>query len=151
MCRLGDDHAAIHAHHTHRLLQHHLHLSRVALPPLSVRNRLWSWSDAGEINDRPLRLGDDLLRDADDVIGAEWPKGAFADEALDGFCDELWKVVVRLDLTEPINRKCDQAIVISARLRSRDGVQVFWSVKICGEQRVELLHAAVDRREFAQV
>ena len=68
--RLGDEDAVLHADDAPRLAQHDLDLARVAVVALGELERLRSRHDAGQVDDRALGLGDDLLGHDEDVVVA---------------------------------------------------------------------------------
>ena len=67
---LGDDHPVGHPDDAPRLAQHDLDLARIAIPALGERDRLRAWLDRGQVDDRALGLGHDLLGDDEDVVRA---------------------------------------------------------------------------------
>ena len=72
VARLGDQHAALHAHDPARLAQHDLDLARVAVPRSSpTRSACGRRLDRPQVDDGALGLGHDLLGDDEDVAGLE--------------------------------------------------------------------------------
>ena len=67
----GDDDATVHADDAPRLLEHHLHLARIAVPARPELDGLGARDDRAQVDDRALRLGDDLLGHDEDVVCAE--------------------------------------------------------------------------------
>ena len=65
--RLRDQHPADLPDHARRLAQHRLHQAGVLIHAAGVVEREGAWLEVVEGDDAPLRLGDDALRDHDDV------------------------------------------------------------------------------------
>ena len=105
---LGDDHAVGHAHDPARLAQDDLDLARVAVPALREGDGFRARLDLGEVDDRALRLADDLLGHDQDVVLAQRQQV----RATRGqrFSDEAGQVVAGDDLAEPRDRDDLEAI-----------------------------------------
>jgi hypothetical protein len=68
---LGDQDAVRHPYDAPRFAQDDLDLARIAIPALGEGDGLGPRLDRVEIDDRTLRLGDDLLGDDEDIVGPE--------------------------------------------------------------------------------
>ena len=106
MPRLDDHDAVIHAHDPHCLPEDDLDLPGVAAPTGGVGHGLGARLDRGEVDERALRLRDDLLGHHHDVIRAQ---GERARGSLERVADEAGQVVSGMDLGDAVEREDLQA------------------------------------------
>ena len=97
--RAGDQHAALGAHQLSRLVQHDLNRAWILAVLGTEPDRPLAGRHDGEVDDAPLGLGDDLVRDHDDVR-VSWMRA--------GALDERDDVRPWLDLGQPRNGRCGQ-------------------------------------------
>src|SRR3954451_13077130 len=99
MRRFSDEDAGLHPDHADGLAQHHLELSRVAVPAPCELDHLRARRDRAEVDDRALRLRDHLLRDDEDIVLSEWQR---AWRRVEGGEDRRWEVIARHDLRDAL-------------------------------------------------
>ncbi len=99
---LGDEDAVRHPDDPSRLAQDDLHLAWVTVELRGEVQGLLARVNAGQVDDRALRLGDDLLGDDEDVVEAERER---ARSALDRVADQRPKVVPETDLRDALQRE----------------------------------------------
>ena len=117
--RLGDQDAVGHPDDAARLAQDDFDLARIAVPALGERQRFRSRLDRGQVDQRALGLGHDLLGDHQDVVAPERPEPRRGKLGQPGR-KQPRQVVAGPDLGDPVERDDGQpAVALNRHGRGR--------------------------------